>query len=118
MVRTGMVDFIAAANLIASTKPIRAVLELSGTMFGHGGRAASAIARRWLALGSELNDAAARKPPRYCGCRIVELYHPGRNHQGLRNQLIQPEQKSLGVGASVCRRKRLGGMLSFYYSAA
>jgi transposase InsO family protein len=49
---------------------------------------------------------------------FVLHYHHERNHQGLRNQLIQPEQRSLGVGSSVCRRERLGGMLSFYYSAA
>ena len=49
---------------------------------------------------------------------FVLRYHHERNHQGLRNQLIQSEHRSLGVGASVCRRERLGGMLSFYYSAA
>lgn len=49
---------------------------------------------------------------------FVLHYHHERNHEGPRNQLIQPERRSSGVGASVCRRERLGGMLSFYYSAA
>jgi hypothetical protein len=49
---------------------------------------------------------------------FVLHYHHERNHQGLRNQLIQPEEGPLGVGGSVCRRERLGGMLSFYYSVA
>jgi hypothetical protein len=47
---------------------------------------------------------------------FVLHYRHERNHQGLRNQLIQPE-RSLGVGASVCRRERLGGMLTFYHSS-
>jgi len=49
---------------------------------------------------------------------FVAHYHRERNHQGLRNRLIQSEPGSLAMGASVCRRERLGGMLSFYYSAA
>jgi transposase InsO family protein len=48
---------------------------------------------------------------------FVAHYHRERNHQGLRNRLIQPEPKSLLTGASVCRRERLGGMLSFYHRA-
>ena len=49
---------------------------------------------------------------------FVAHYHHERNHQGLDNRLIQSERGSLAVGASVCRRQRLGGMLSFYYPAA
>ena len=48
---------------------------------------------------------------------FIAHYHRERNHQGLGNRLIQPEQRSMGTGASVCRRERLGGMLSFYYPA-
>ena len=46
---------------------------------------------------------------------FIAHYHRERNHQGLRNRLIQSEPGSLATGASVCRRERLGGMLSFYY---
>jgi len=49
---------------------------------------------------------------------FVAHYHQERNHQGLGNRLIQSEPGSLATGASVCRRERLGGMLSFYYLAA
>jgi hypothetical protein len=45
-------------------------------------------------------------------------YHSERNHQGLGNRLIQPEPTALPTGRSVCRRQRLGGMLSFYYGMA
>jgi hypothetical protein len=44
--------------------------------------------------------------------------HGERNHQGLSNQLIQPGQRSSAEGASVRRRQRLGGLLSFYHRAA
>ena len=46
---------------------------------------------------------------------FVAHYHRERNHQGLRNRLIQPEPRCLAAGASIYRRERLGGMLSFYY---
>ena len=49
---------------------------------------------------------------------FVAHYHCERNHQGLGNRLIQAEQTSLATGASIYRRERLGGMLSFYHRAA
>ena len=48
---------------------------------------------------------------------FVVHYHGERNHQGLGNQLIQPEERSLAGGTSVSRRQRLGGMLNFYHRA-
>jgi transposase InsO family protein len=49
---------------------------------------------------------------------FVSHYHGERNHQGLGNRLIEagPEVGS-PVGAIRCRR-RLGGMLRYYYRAA
>jgi putative transposase len=49
---------------------------------------------------------------------FVVHYHGERNHQGLGNHLIQPVQRFLAAGTSVCRRQRLGGMLNFYHPAA
>ena len=49
---------------------------------------------------------------------FVEHYHRERNHQGIENQLIDPED---GVGQLVGRircRERLGGMLRYYYRDA
>jgi putative transposase len=48
---------------------------------------------------------------------FVAHYHQERNHQGLGDRLIQSEPGSLATGASVCRRERFGGMLSFYHRA-
>jgi putative transposase len=48
---------------------------------------------------------------------FVVHYHGERNHQGIGNQLIQPGQRPLATGTSVCRHQRLGGMLSFYHLA-
>jgi len=43
-------------------------------------------------------------------------YHQERNHQGLDNQLIDPEE--LTPTGQIRRRKRLGGMLNYYYREA
>jgi transposase InsO family protein len=48
---------------------------------------------------------------------FVVHYLGERNHQGVGNQLIQPGQTFSAAGASVRRRQRLGGLLSFYYLA-
>jgi hypothetical protein len=45
-------------------------------------------------------------------------YHTERNHQGLGNQLISPEPDIGSRSGQVRRRKRLGGLLSYYYREA
>ena len=49
---------------------------------------------------------------------FVVHYLGERNHQGLGNQLIQPGRRFSTEGASVGRRQRLGGLLSFYHLVA
>jgi putative transposase len=48
----------------------------------------------------------------------VEHYHCERNHQGLNNQLLQRPPPPGSSDATVHRRARLGGLLSFYYRKA
>jgi hypothetical protein len=48
----------------------------------------------------------------------VAHYHGERNHQGLDNRLIEPAVRAQPVTGRVLRRKRLGGMLSFYHREA
>ena len=48
---------------------------------------------------------------------FVAHYHAERNHQGIRNELIQPLERAEGQGR-VRRRQRIGGMLNYYYRAA
>ena len=48
---------------------------------------------------------------------FVDHYHEERPHQGLGNELIAPKTTSVGSGHVRCR-KRLGGVLRFYYRAA
>ena len=45
-------------------------------------------------------------------------YHVERNHQGLGNVLLTPANDNHLVGAPVIRRKRLGGLLSYYHRRA
>ena len=45
-------------------------------------------------------------------------YHGERNHQGLENRLLQPLSTVRASHATVKRRERLGGMLSYYHSEA
>jgi putative transposase len=49
---------------------------------------------------------------------FVLHYHGERNHQGLGNQLIVPDELQAGQRGAVLRRERLGGMLNYYYRAA
>jgi hypothetical protein len=45
----------------------------------------------------------------------LEHYQIERNHQGLESQIIQPEfQDNSGTG-EISSRRRLGGMLNYYY---
>ena len=44
-------------------------------------------------------------------------YHHERNHQGLRNELIELRHAQRPTGA-VRRRQRVGGILNFYYRSA
>ena len=49
---------------------------------------------------------------------FVLHYHAERNHQGLGNRLIVPDEDEAGHPGAVLRRERLGGMLNYYYRAA
>jgi hypothetical protein len=44
-------------------------------------------------------------------------YHTERNHQGLENQLLQPDLVT-EPSRPMQRRQRLGGMLNYYYRTA
>jgi hypothetical protein len=45
-------------------------------------------------------------------------YHGERNHQGVANALIDQSNDNSAIAGRVVRRKRIGGMLNFYYRAA
>jgi hypothetical protein len=49
---------------------------------------------------------------------FVEHYHVERPHQGIANALIVQRDATANDNGLVVRRKRLGGLLSFYYRAA
>jgi transposase InsO family protein len=49
---------------------------------------------------------------------FVEHYHGERTHQGLANALIVQRDATANDNGRVHRRKRIGGMLSFYHRAA
>ncbi|MFT4546569.1 MAG: putative transposase [Pseudoalteromonas tetraodonis] len=49
--------------------------------------------------------------------QFCEHYHGERNHQGLENEIIDPDFGSGGEGEVRCR-ERLGGLLRYYRDAA
>ena len=49
--------------------------------------------------------------------QLCEHCHHERSHQGLENQIVQPDFGSNGKGEVQCR-KRLGGLLRYYYRDA
>ena len=50
--------------------------------------------------------------------QFVLHYHTGRNHQGLENKVIRPEVGDFPPHGCIHCRKRLGGMLRYYYREA
>jgi putative transposase len=49
---------------------------------------------------------------------FIRHYHEERNHQGLANKIIRPEFPVFPVDGDVRCRKRLGGLLCYYYREA
>ena len=49
---------------------------------------------------------------------FVTHYHGERNHQGLGNRLITPDQRHADQRGAIRCRERLGGMLNYYYRVA
>ncbi|QDU80128.1 hypothetical protein Pla110_18510 [Polystyrenella longa] len=48
----------------------------------------------------------------------VAHYHCERNHQGLNNQLIEPDDEVGCVAGKIECRERLGGLLKYYHRDA
>src|SRR5664279_1962025 len=46
---------------------------------------------------------------------FIAHYNRERNHQSLGNTIIQPERPELPIEGVICGRKRLGGLLRYYY---
>jgi len=65
--------------------------------------------RRLIARKSSLHRAVSQ---------FVLHYHAERNHQGLENKIIRPEFPAFPSAGDVCCRKRLGGLLRYYYREA
>jgi putative transposase len=61
-----------------------------------------------------LGEGSLRKTVR----EFLAHYHGERNHQGLGNRLISPDESHAGNGGAIRRRERLGGMLNYYYRQA
>jgi hypothetical protein len=49
---------------------------------------------------------------------VVALYDGERNHQGLSNQIIDPEDNVGAIAGKIECRERLGGMLKYYHRRA
>lgn len=49
---------------------------------------------------------------------FVVHYSAERNRQSLGNRIIQPEVPTFPAVGEICRRRRLGGLLNYYYRAA
>jgi len=58
------------------------------------------------------------RPLRRAVGEFVEHYHLERNHQGLDSRLLTPLAQPRNDAAPITRRKRLGGLLNYYYRRA
>jgi transposase InsO family protein len=59
----------------------------------------------------------SQKMLRYVLKEYIEHYHVERNHQGVNNTLLFPNEKIHNSG-SITKSSRLGGLLNFYYRKA
>ena len=79
----------------------------------------NAYMERWFrSLKSECLDrmvSFGRKSFENVVHEYVEHYHAERNHQGLGNELIEPDQDAGSVAGRIECRERLGGMLKYYH---
>ena len=50
--------------------------------------------------------------------QYIEHYHTERNHQGLDNQIIEPDESVGEIAGRIHCRERLGGMLRYYHRRA
>ena len=79
----------------------------------------NAYMERWFrSLKSECLDRMVffgRKSLENAVHEYVEHYHAERNHQGLGNELIEPDQDAGSVAGRIECRERLGGMLKYYH---
>ena len=48
---------------------------------------------------------------------FLDHFHQERNHQGLGNRLIIPINATVNSKGRIERRKRLGGLMNYYYRA-
>ena len=55
---------------------------------------------------------------RHAIAQFIEHYHHERNHQGLDNTLISPDDDMGNCGGEIASRERLGGMLRYYHRKA
>ena len=82
----------------------------------------NAYMERWFrSLKSECLDRMiffGRKSLEKSVREYVEHYHRERNHQGLENELIEPEREDSAVVGTIECRERLGGILKYYHRRA
>jgi len=82
----------------------------------------NAFMERWFrSLKSECLDRMiffGRKSLENAVHEYVQHYHGERNHQGLSNHLIEPDQDVGAVAGKIECRERLGGMLKYYHRRA
>ncbi len=107
------------------TTDFRNLIEHSGTdviRLPHRSPNLNAYVERFvLSIKSECLDQViffGERSLRRAVAEFVRHYHGERNHQGLENQLIEPDEAVGSRQGGVECRQRLGGMLNYYYRKA
>ena len=82
----------------------------------------NAYIERWLgSLKSEVLDRViffGQQSLERAVTNFVQHHHAERNHQGLSNELIEPEEAVGAFAAKIDCREQLGGILKYYYRRA
>lgn len=82
----------------------------------------NAFAERWVrSIKSECLDKMiffGEKMFRYAISEFVRHYHAERNHQGLDNKIIEPEESVGKADGEIICSERIGGLLKYYHRRA
>ena len=107
------------------TKAFRTALEKGGTTVVRlppRSPDLNAFAERFvLSIKTECLDRIVPLGERHLRRAVSEFvahYHQERNHQGLKNQLIETAPEPANTNGRIVRRERLGGLLNFYSRTA
>lgn len=102
-------ETLKSAGVESLRLPVR-----SPNLNAHAERFVRRIKESWLDNMILFGESALREAV----FQFVAHYHEKRNHQGLENKIMQPDFAEFPQAGTIRSRRRLGGLLRYYYRDA